>query len=320
MEMGAEHGKYAVGKWGGKYLRGPDIFFTILEKEEDKLVRLGTIAEILPGCYSGINDFFYLTGAEIEKRGIERRFLTPLLRSPQQITTLTITKDPDTFVLNCPLSKEELHSGRFRNTLDYIQWGETQVTRKRQKTESGIPWPQTETVRRRKPGWWAIPQHGLRATRLFMLYVINERFICPYSEHYLVSDRCFHRVFLRNEKDEYLVFALLNSTMSYLFMSMLGRVNLGLGAMKFETTDADRLSILNPSHLSNGEREALIRAFQPVALREARPIAQEIELPDRQRFDQILLDILGLPQSSLQVLYGELVEQVKQRILKSKTK
>jgi hypothetical protein len=39
-------GKYEGNKWGGKYLRAPDIFFTILEKGKDKLVRLGDIAEV----------------------------------------------------------------------------------------------------------------------------------------------------------------------------------------------------------------------------------------------------------------------------------
>jgi hypothetical protein len=37
---------YAGAKWGGKYLRAPDIFFTILEKGKDQLVRLGDIAEV----------------------------------------------------------------------------------------------------------------------------------------------------------------------------------------------------------------------------------------------------------------------------------
>ncbi|MDO8499639.1 MAG: Eco57I restriction-modification methylase domain-containing protein [bacterium] len=38
-------GKYSGDKWGGKYLRAPNIFFTILEKGKDKLVKLGDIAE-----------------------------------------------------------------------------------------------------------------------------------------------------------------------------------------------------------------------------------------------------------------------------------
>jgi len=38
--MGIEHGKYSGGKWGGKYLRAPDIFFIILEKGKGRLMRL----------------------------------------------------------------------------------------------------------------------------------------------------------------------------------------------------------------------------------------------------------------------------------------
>lgn len=45
---------------GGKYLRAPDIYFTILEKGRDKLVRLGDIAEVRFGIKTGANEFFYL--------------------------------------------------------------------------------------------------------------------------------------------------------------------------------------------------------------------------------------------------------------------
>ena len=52
--------KYAGNKLGGKYLRAPDIYFKILEKAKDKLVRLGDIAKIRRGFTTGANEFFYL--------------------------------------------------------------------------------------------------------------------------------------------------------------------------------------------------------------------------------------------------------------------
>jgi len=51
---------YIGDKWGGKYLRAPDIYFTILEKGKGKLVKLGDIAEIRRGFTTGANDFFYV--------------------------------------------------------------------------------------------------------------------------------------------------------------------------------------------------------------------------------------------------------------------
>ena len=55
-----ERGQYTGGKWGGLYLRAPDIYFRVLEKAGDKLVRLSEVAEVRFGIKTGANDFFYL--------------------------------------------------------------------------------------------------------------------------------------------------------------------------------------------------------------------------------------------------------------------
>jgi hypothetical protein len=55
-----DQGKYVGGKWGGLYLRAPDIYFRVLEKAGDKLVRLSEVAEVRFGIKTGANDFFYL--------------------------------------------------------------------------------------------------------------------------------------------------------------------------------------------------------------------------------------------------------------------
>jgi len=60
-----KHTRYMGNKWGGKYLRAPEIFFTILEKGKGKLVRLGEIAEVRRGFTTGANEFFYLDDKKI---------------------------------------------------------------------------------------------------------------------------------------------------------------------------------------------------------------------------------------------------------------
>ncbi|MEA1995245.1 MAG: DNA methyltransferase, partial [Campylobacterota bacterium] len=54
-----EKQEYAGNKWGGKYLRAPEIYWKILEKGKDKLVRLGDIADVRFGIKTGANEFFY---------------------------------------------------------------------------------------------------------------------------------------------------------------------------------------------------------------------------------------------------------------------
>jgi len=53
-------GEYIGNKWGGKYLRAPEIYWKILEKGKGKLVRLGDIAEVRFGIKTGANEFFYV--------------------------------------------------------------------------------------------------------------------------------------------------------------------------------------------------------------------------------------------------------------------
>ncbi|GAI89741.1 unnamed protein product, partial [marine sediment metagenome] len=219
---------YVGNKWGGKYLRAPDIYYTIMEKGKNKLTPLRCIAEIRPGCYSGVNDFFYLSRETIDQFGIENQFLMPIIRTSRDIDKLYIKPSKIEYrVFACHLAKKELKKKNLNGTLQYISWGERQVTRERQKVRKGICWPETETVKRRTPGWWAIPQKNLIPTHNFMLYVINDRFLCPYSEKMIVSDRCFHRIFPNSVEKAILLAALLNSTLAFFFISLLGRWNLG---------------------------------------------------------------------------------------------
>ncbi|MGB9677328.1 MAG: Eco57I restriction-modification methylase domain-containing protein [Candidatus Ratteibacteria bacterium] len=59
-EFGKENGVYIGNKWGGKYLRAPEIYWKILEKGKGKLVKLGEIAEVRFGIKTGANEFFYV--------------------------------------------------------------------------------------------------------------------------------------------------------------------------------------------------------------------------------------------------------------------
>src|SRR5439155_8540475 len=50
-------GEYGGGKWG-KYLRAPDLYFTLVDRFRDRFVRLGEIAIIRFGVKSGCDAFF----------------------------------------------------------------------------------------------------------------------------------------------------------------------------------------------------------------------------------------------------------------------
>jgi hypothetical protein len=55
-----KQGKYTGNKWGGKYLRAPDVFFTILEKSQNKLMKLGKEAKVETYLNTGGADDFFI--------------------------------------------------------------------------------------------------------------------------------------------------------------------------------------------------------------------------------------------------------------------
>jgi hypothetical protein len=148
--------KYEANKWGGKYLRAPDIYYTILEKGKGKLVRLGEIAEVRRGFTTGANEFFYLKPidktvkevVEIQKEDpkqpirvkneagwkgeIEAAWLHPVIKSPREIKTIQVhLEDLNYLVFMPPNDIREAIEHRYEAPLNfypyassYISWGE----------------------------------------------------------------------------------------------------------------------------------------------------------------------------------------------------
>ena len=80
--------RYRGNKWGGKYLRAPEIFFTILEKGKGKLVRLGDIAEVLTVSWSrqGQNSRI-MSSKSVEISGVQ---VADVLKSPKDVTRIRL--------------------------------------------------------------------------------------------------------------------------------------------------------------------------------------------------------------------------------------
>ena len=123
-QAGTRENKYAGDKWGGKYLRAPNIYWTILEKGKDKLLRLGDIAEVRRGFTTGANEFFYLDAARIQEWDIETEFLKPVIKSPRECKSILVDPSQLQFKLfMCHADKAALAGTA---ALEYIRWGESQ--------------------------------------------------------------------------------------------------------------------------------------------------------------------------------------------------
>jgi len=315
---GTDDDKYVGDKWGGKYLRAPDIFFTILEKGKGKLVRLGEIAEVRRGFTTGANDFFYLeplgpgsrpgllrvrNGAGWEGE-IEGEFLKPVIKSPRECRTIVINPDYLRYRLfMCHKSKEELAGTK---ALEYIAWGEAQGYHHR------------STLRSRRR-WWNL---GKRIPGLYLWPMIHNDRLAVFlnTPRVQVDHNLFEITPLQGEK----LIATLTSVLAVMFRELFGRSNLGEGALKTEGIDIKKfpsllLYIPRTSRINFTIKDIFTEcginpeSDVPIAEQEPNP------LPDRKALDDIVFDALGLTKEERKEVYRAVCQLVWERISKARS-
>ena len=289
-------------KWG-QYLRGPDIYFEILEKCADKFIPLEKIADVRFGIKTGINEFFYLTEDKIKHWGIEKEFLKPVIKSPKECAGIKLKrKDLKWFVFLCHKDKSELKG---TNALKYIKWGEAQ------KTSDGRLWPEVESVKGRG-NWYELPK---RVPGLLLLpMVTGESLRCIVN---VCKAQVDHNLFEVISDDGNVLEALgiyLNSAGVFLQRELTGRLNLGDGALKVEGIDWERILVPRKKLLVNVKKHAG-KAFEEMNRRTIKNIAAEAKKKDRIEFEKAVSSALGLPEKSFGDILEGVVELVEERHL-----
>lgn len=319
--------RYEANKWGGQYLRAPEIFFTILEKGKGKLVRLGDIAEVRRGFTTGANEFFYLepTGrlackSYVHVRNgacwegeIEEEFLKPVISSISELTRLIIRKsDAKTHLFFCPLTLQKLKRQGCKGALSYIEWGWKKTTRAKGKhTVAGARLPQAPTVRANRPAWYCVEPHppgAFLAPRL----IREQFFFADNPDGLSETDMFFHGYVTEFPRT---VSALLNCTFTYLLLEIMGRQGIE-GRFNVYGPELARVFLIDPSVLSDSRRCALDSAFSIVGCRQIAKVTQEIHQPDRRALDEVVFDVLGLTAGEREAVYEAVVALVRTRIEK----
>ena len=295
--------KYTGDKWGGKYLRAPDIYWTVLEKGKDKLVRLGNVAEVRFGIKTGANDFFYLNAEQIQEWEIEEKFLKPVIKSPRECKSILIDPSQLKFKLfMCGKDKADLKGTA---ALEYIKWGESQGFDQRPSCKGRAKW---YDLGKQKSFDWLV----LRFRDKRNWTPINE------TPSLLAGDVVFTAV-LRNRNAIQSANAVANSTLLILASEIYGRVNLGDGLLTTYGPEILRFDFISPDWIDAQSSERLSQAFEPMKQRQVLPIFDEIHQSDRRALDTIIFDILNLTQGERDGVYEGVVGLVEARLQKAQS-
>ncbi|MBW6533937.1 MAG: Eco57I restriction-modification methylase domain-containing protein [Mariniphaga sp.] len=309
-------GKYIGDKWGGKYLRAPDIFFTILEKGKKLFSRIIDHSVVKYGIKSGYNNFFYLKDELIQQFRIEKKYLKPIIKSPSELKSYQV--EPSLLrnkVFLCNEPKSELKA---TNALKYIEYGENLPIKIRQGKDEGtiIKGVQNiDSIKNRK-FWYSL---GEVTGNCFWVKETNERLVVFISETNIIADcRLYYGNFplsLRN---------FFNSSIYNLFCEVLTRSGLGLGARSQMVNEVNQHMVLDINFLN--QRLFLQRKVKdiftecgidptsgiPISEQEPQP------LPDRKELDEVVFDVLGLNSEERKEVYRAVCQLVWNRISKAK--
>lgn len=280
---------YATNKWGGKYLRAPEIYWTILEKGRGKLTRLGDIAGVRRGITTGANEFFYLDEQKAAQWGIEEEFLRPVIKSPRECRSILI--DPNALkskLFMCHKSKAELEDTA---ALNYIEWGEEQSFRHNPSVAN-------------RARWWDV---GERETpRLGFNYLIDSTARTLYAPDDCYFSDNFQEVSIAHEYILPLC-ASLNSTIFQLMVNVAGRANFGDGLLKIQTYEVSDLLCVSPTAI----------LFQDAKL--FANTSWDVLSPskERRRLDDMIFDALNLTQDERDGVYEAVIELIETRLQKA---
>jgi type I restriction enzyme M protein len=302
-----------TARWG-QFLRAPDIYFEILEKCKNKLVPLSKVADLRRGITTGINEFFYLTDEKIRHWEIEPEFLRPIVTSLKEVEGILIDPAALKFkVLLCDKSKAELLREGKHGVLEYIKWGEKQKTKERGRYKrGGIPFPQVPSVQGRK--YWYSVDAGDPSDFLINRF-IRERFFFPVNKAGVLAGDVVFEGQVLNKKDAEFYAAILNSTLVFFLVELLGRFSMGDGLLTFYGPDIADLQVPDASKIKADLKKRILKAFDKVLTRPVQSIFEEVKMKDRQKFDCLVLEAIGLDAKRyLKLLYKNLCELVRERI------
>jgi hypothetical protein len=279
--------KYVNNKWGGKYLRAPDIFFKILEKGEGKFVRLGDIAEVISGVITGHNKSYYIPFFS----DFNEDEYIPTFKSSKDVNKIICQKTDVKWLLR----KES----RFLSKVADFLIGDTK----------------------------------------------NDRFIVHFNKDKIIFEHKFIGINFNHEFKTDTIILMLNSTLFALFTELCGRPSLGEGALYLVASDVKRMIVINPKFLEipkskNLERfltRPILSIFEELGFQKCNrkkcnhpehpyeyvkpeEVSFDRIMPDRRELDKIIFETLNLTEEEQLEVYKAVIELVKNRLLKAKSK
>jgi len=318
--MAPDRRRFEGDKWGGKYLRSPDIYWTVLEKSARKLVLLDSVADIKYGIKTGADGWFHVKPLRVSgaytaiesgdgsRHNIESSFLHPIVRSQKECERYQIRRESLEYrlvVIDVP--HDDL--GQYA-AADYIRYGETTFYPSR--TGGGIP-AQRPSCASRGREWYRLDLPIPERVRGFMFKIRRDKHFVADNSACAFGDDALYEI--HSPLPE--LVALLNCTLTALFVENMGRTpGGGSGPLAIMVAESRAIPVVSPQ-VSEGMQDEIVALFRQMWNRPVLPIAEELASADRQRLDELVFGLLGLTAGEQDAVYEAVIKLVEARLQKA---
>lgn len=329
-----------LGKWG--IFRGPkkylDLILNFLTNNLNTMMFMKDVVDIVYGIKTNGNELFYLP-SKYWQFSLENENFLILKGVNDQIIKIS-KKHLKPLIRVAKLKKKSylIQSLEQLKKDDYVFWVEDTTKIEDRGAKSYIEWAKNFTIlehnsNNRFPtlfkkinsdSWTKLSD---KSGGIFLFKnAVHKNFNIYFNE--VLDAQVDLRLYFAKPKlkvREKIVFAILNSVITYIGMELIGRTNLGEGALDVKISDYNKIPIVNPIWLeetleNNGKMTEFIKVIDNVLNSVPRNIEEEYTNEQRFKMDLIILTPLGFNKKDIQKLYLDLIELVKLRETRAKSK
>lgn len=257
------------------------------------------IVKVFRGERTGWNPMFIIKAEDVTASGIANEYLAPYIKSSSDLKSIAFDGNYQHRIFLCHNPLQDLDPStvawitKFENTLN-------------KNGSSTIP----EACQGHYPYWYSLQPKYAHIVTTINPY---ERFFFTFSKEPFLIDQRLIAMEVQNGYDVELVAALLNSSITALFIELKG-ISRNLGVLDLNANNLKELKFLNPSLLSEVQKNAILTAFQPLQQRNIESIFDELDKEDRISFDKAILRAFRIDEGILNRIYGLLKDLVKNRV------
>jgi len=318
---------YIGEKWGGKYLRAPDIFLKLLDKLKSKSTTLKASSDIKFGLKTGCNEFFYLTAEQVSAQKLPAEFIKPAILKTNEVKMISLSNFiPKGYFFFCDQEKKNINNQHVR---DYVDYGEKAKIVIKQGTDKGkkITGFQNIASLQTRKIWYGLPQRD--PAPILWIIAHNDRHIA-FENNGFVSGDNFFEIWPEKTSVQHML-TILNSTYICLFKELYGRTNFGGGLLKTQKPDISKFLILSEEDckvpycllekIAKRKTQSVFiesgidpESDTPIEEQEPQP------LPDRKALDDVIFDDLDLTEEERKDVYRAVCRLAWNRISKAQNK